>query len=238
MDARSHSSSPATPRSAEYVIRIAASPDVVWKALTDPKELERWFPLTASVSPGVGGALTLRWGDIGMDHLPISIWKPSAHLQLGMPQPSGAPHVIHDFTIEDHGTSTVLRLVAHGFDPDARWDEFYDGVRRGWRYELESLRYYLEHHRGQDRAVAWARVTHRGTAERAWEVGLASHGLKTETVLISDPPRDFAGIVEGDALLRIQVDDVLGLWLAAWDMSPAKLTTIQDTWQTTLSRIF
>lgn len=238
MDAHSPSLSPATPRSAEYTIRIAASPDVVWKALTDPRELERWFPLTASVTPGVGGALTLRWGDIGMDQLPISIWKPGAHLQVGMPQPRGAPHVIHDFTIEDHGTSTVLRLVAHGFDPDARWDDFYDGVRRGWRFELASLRHYLEHHRGQDRAVAWARAIHGGSAERAWEVAQATHALRPATVIIDDPPRDFTAIVEGDALLRIEVHDALTLWLAAWGVSSEKLLNLQDTWQTTFSKTF
>jgi uncharacterized protein YndB with AHSA1/START domain len=242
MDARSHSSSPGTPRSAEYVIPIAASPDVVWKALTDPRELERWFPLTASVTPGVGGALTLRWRDIGMDHLAISIWKPGAHLQVGMPQPGGAPHVIHDFTIEDHGTSTVLRLVAHGFDPDARWDEFYDGVRRGWRYELESLRYYLTHHRGQDRGVAWVRTPLTVSTERAWAMALASHGLKIGTVLISDAPRDFTGVVEepelNHGLLRIEIDAVMSIWLATWGVSETKLSTIQDTWQTTFTKTF
>src|SRR5579859_910208 len=180
MDAHSPSSSPATPRSAEYVVRIAAPPDVVWRALTDATELARWFPLTASVSPGVGGALTLRWGDHGMDDLSISVWKPGEHLQVGMPQPSGAPRVIHDFTIEDHGTSTVLRLVAHGFDPDARWDEFFDGVKRGWRYELESLRHYLEAHRGQDRTVVWVRTPITMGAERAWATLFAAGGWRPD----------------------------------------------------------
>jgi uncharacterized protein YndB with AHSA1/START domain len=243
MDAPSHSSSPATPRTAEYVIRIDAPPDAVWKALTDAKELERWFPLTASVTPGVGGALRLRWGDIGMDHLSISVWKPGEHLQFGMPQPSDAPCVMHDFTIEAHGASTVLRLVAHGFDPDARWDEFFSGVKRGWRYELESLRHYLEHHPGQDRTVAWVRTPIAVGAERAWATLFASGGWKpdaaierkrrddrysieapdgtvlTGSVVISEHPRDFTGTVEGlnNAFLRVQVDaERDGLVLGLW----------------------
>ena len=245
MDAHSPSLSPATPRSAEYVIRINAPPDAVWKALTDPRELERWFPLTATVTPGIGGALTLRWGDIGMDHLPISIWKPGQHLQVGMPQPSHAPRVMHDFTIEDHGTSTVLRLVAHGFDPDARWDEFFDGVKRGWRYELESLRHYLEHHRGQDRAVAWVRTPVTRSAEHAWATLFAPGGwnpdaaierkrrgdrysieapdgtMLTGAVVIAEHPRDFTGTVEGsplnNAFLRVQVEaEPEGTVLGLW----------------------
>lgn len=33
-------------------VGIEASPDAVWKALTEPAELARWFPLEASVKPG------------------------------------------------------------------------------------------------------------------------------------------------------------------------------------------
>ena len=245
MDAPSRSSSRVIPRTAEYVIPIDAPPDAVWKALTDPTELERWFPLTAHVTPGVGGALELRWGTIGMDDLAISVWKPGQHLQVGMPQPSGGPRVIHDFTIEDHGASTILRLVAHGFDPDARWDDFFDGVRRGWRYELQSLRHYLEHHRGDDRAVAWVRTPIPAGAERAWATLFAPGGWKpdapiedkrrddrysieapdrtvlTGAVVIAKHPKDFTGTVEGpamnNAILRTEiVAQPDGLVLSIW----------------------
>ncbi len=233
MDATSHLSSPATPRSAEYVVPIALPPDAVWKALTDPAELVRWFPLTAQVTPGAGGALQLRWGDKGMDHLPIQIWTPARHLQVTMQQPAGPVPVVHDFTLEDHGASTVLRLVAHGFDPDAQWDEFFSGVKRGWRYELQSLRHYLEHHRGQDRAVAWVRTPLPVGADRAWATLFAAGGWKpdtpmerkrrddrytleapdgtvlTGTVVISEHPNDFTGTAEGpqlnNAFLRTEV---------------------------------
>lgn len=115
-----------------------------------------------------------------------------------MPQPSGAPRVIHDFTIGDHGTSTVLRLVAHGFDPDARWDEFYSGVKRGWRYELESLRHYLTHHRGLDRHVSWVRTPVESDAACAWatlrrddpySIATPDGLVLTGTVVISEQSR-------------------------------------------------
>jgi uncharacterized protein YndB with AHSA1/START domain len=245
MDGHSRSSSPVTPRSAEYVLEIAAPPDVVWKALTDPKELERWFPLTASVTPGVGGALKLRWGDVGMDDLAISIWKPGQHLQVGMPHPGSLPRVIHDFTLEDHGAKTVLRLVAHGFDPDAQWDTFFDGVKRGWRYELQSLRHYLENHRGLSRAVAWARTPLHVNADRAWSTLFGANGWTPDApvehkrtgdryaisapdgtmlsgrVVVAQHPKDFTGTAEGlslnNALLRTQVDvEPDGLVIGVW----------------------
>jgi hypothetical protein len=244
MDGPSRSSSPVTLRSVEYRIEIAAPSDVVWKAITDAKELERWFPLTASVTPGVGGALTL---------------------------PGKRPHVIHDFTLEDHGTKSVLRLVAHGFDPNAEWDAFFDGVARGWRYELESLRHYLENHRGRDRVVAWVRTPLPVGAERAWATLFAAGGWHSDapverkrrgdrysiaapggtaltgTVVISDHPKDFTGTAEGpslnNAFLRTQVDTepdglVLGVWLEAWGVPATTLAAIEAAWQPALDNLF
>lgn len=42
-------------RRLEKQIEVAASPAEVWKALTDPAELARWFPLEARVTPGEWG---------------------------------------------------------------------------------------------------------------------------------------------------------------------------------------
>lgn len=257
MDATSHLSSPATPRSAEYVVSIAVPPDAVWKALTDPQELVRWFPLTAQVTPGAGGVLDLRWGDKGMDNLPIRIWNPARHLQVTMGQPAGPVPVVHDFTLEDHGASTLLRLVAHGFDPDARWDEFFSGVQRGWRYELQSLRHYLEHHRGLDRAVAWVRTPIPQGADHAWMLLFGSkrfarddrYTLKapdgtvlTGTVVIAERPTDFTGTVDGslnNALFRTEVvGQSLSLWLEAWGVSAGTLAAIETAWQPALESLY
>lgn len=42
---------------------IAAEPDEVWQALTDARELTRWFPVEARVEPGLGGSIWLSWGE-------------------------------------------------------------------------------------------------------------------------------------------------------------------------------
>jgi uncharacterized protein YndB with AHSA1/START domain len=41
-------------RTIEMSLEIAASPEAVWRALTDAKELARWFPLNADIEPRVG----------------------------------------------------------------------------------------------------------------------------------------------------------------------------------------
>jgi uncharacterized protein YndB with AHSA1/START domain len=55
-----------TKRAADVSLEIAASIEDVWRALTDPQELRRWFPLDATVTPGEGGRMFLSWGDAWM----------------------------------------------------------------------------------------------------------------------------------------------------------------------------
>ncbi len=44
-------------RSNETQLEIAAPVEALWKALADPAELVRWFPLEAQVTPGPGGSI-------------------------------------------------------------------------------------------------------------------------------------------------------------------------------------
>ena len=47
-------------RSVEQVIEINAPIEAVWKALNDPVELVRWFPLEAGVN--ADGSIWMSWG--------------------------------------------------------------------------------------------------------------------------------------------------------------------------------
>ena len=49
-------------RSFSMSIDIDATPEEVWRALTDAGELMRWFPLQARVTPGKGGSRVLGMG--------------------------------------------------------------------------------------------------------------------------------------------------------------------------------
>lgn len=51
----------ATPWKHEYKVSLPATPSEVWKALTDPAELQRWFAEHAQVEPRNGGAFRF-WG--------------------------------------------------------------------------------------------------------------------------------------------------------------------------------
>src|SRR5438105_11493111 len=44
-------------------IELDAPPDEVWRALTDPDELEQWFANDVELDPREGGEGTFRWDD-------------------------------------------------------------------------------------------------------------------------------------------------------------------------------
>lgn len=152
-------------RSFEMTLAIDAPRDRVWKALTDPEELVRWFPLEARVTPGEGGEIHLGWAEGVGGPSKILAWDEGKHLRTGWfnTMPDGTPipertQLAVDYRLESDGGKTVLRVVNSGFLEGAAWDEELEGVTWGWNFELRSLRHYLEHHLGKQRHVATARI--------------------------------------------------------------------------------
>lgn len=229
-------------RTVETELEIKAPVDVVWKALTDAQELMRWFPLNAKVKPGAGGSVWISWGQPFEGESSIEIWEPNRRLKTAWPF-TGAPGggmtqpVTVDYHLESRGGSTVLRLVHSGFGVGPTWDNEYDGVTRGWAFELRGLRHYLENHRGKDRRVVWvnkptslspeqaiARVigpegrVFRGSIEGLKEgdpyrLDVVGSNMHVEgTVDINWRPRSFAGTVTNlnNAYLRCDVENCGG----------------------------
>jgi uncharacterized protein YndB with AHSA1/START domain len=139
-------------------IEVAAPLETVWKALTDGTELARWFPLEASVEPGVGGNVKLSWGPAFEATAPITIWEPNKRYVLEQASPSGNPVTV-EYSVEARGGKTLVRVTQSGFSSGSEWDEEYFGsTNYGWGFMLLNLREYLERHAGQARLVAWPRL--------------------------------------------------------------------------------
>ena len=239
-------------RQIEIALPIQAPLEAVWAALTDPEELTRWFPLEAGVVPGEGGKIRLSWGTEMVNEGRIRAWEPPRRLVTGWGaerqdgpggdaqpapgsweetfrgDPEGAAALAVEYTIEAQAGTTVLRMVHSGFRADARWDDEYESHRRGWSFELRSLRHYLENHRGTSRRVDWVRLPIALSREEAWARVMGRGGLVREgtidglregercalttvhgdrlegIVQVLNPPLDFALTVEGwgNALLR------------------------------------
>jgi uncharacterized protein YndB with AHSA1/START domain len=174
---------PNEPRSIDFTVSIAAPADAVWRALTDPAELVRWFPLQAQVVPGVGGSVTWSWDDRWTWTTRIEKWEPGRLLRLvqdaqrpfdadGEEVPASlaaSVPMILEFTLESDAGRTKLRLVHSGFGHGAAWDDELDGVRVGWNHELRILAFYLERHAGKDRHMALAYLTCAEPRHVAWQ---------------------------------------------------------------------
>ncbi len=212
-------------RSHTHELIIDATPEMVWKAITEARELENWFPFGAESELGLGGSITYAWGEAFKGVSLIEAWSPPHHLRTTWIEaateeggdPSRALRV--DWHIEAQGGRTVLRLVHSGFGQDASFDDEYEGTRSGWSFELRSLRQYLEHHAGKTRRALWIQRPVTDEAPQVWARFVEPGGLIAEgwagapkpgdayhyrlnsgdvlegTMLVVEPPRVVAGTV-------------------------------------------
>ena len=236
-------------RSIDKTIAIAAPPDAVWRALTDAREMERWFPLKADVTPGVGGRIWISWGPGSEGASTIEAWEPNRHLRTAdsFPGEGGAPlRVAVDYYLESEaGDRTVLRLVHSGFGAGASWDEMYDAMDGGWTYFLTNLRHYLERHRGTARVMVWERRPLSRPRGDVWDRIVAALGSPPELpfarsaeaseVLLSRPPGHLALRLPGlnDALLFIELELGgerwhLGVWLSTYGLDAERAEALQQ----------
>ena len=165
-------------------VEITASPAAVWKALTDPEELARWFPLSAQVTPGAGGSMFLSWGPGCEGESRIEAWEPQKLLRLIEQAGGGATDaqpVTIEWKLEQQGGKTIVRLVQSGFATGAAWeDEYFASTEYGWGFMLINLRHYLERHAGTPRRVAWPRQKVAVSREEAYRLLAAPGGLFSE----------------------------------------------------------
>jgi uncharacterized protein YndB with AHSA1/START domain len=163
----------------DMTLDINATPEDVWRALTDAGELMRWFPLQARVKPGKGGSIFWGWDEHWAWESQIDTWEPSRRLRLvenrpafdanGQPLPEPAHQLAMEFTLETHAGRTRLRLVHSGFGKGASWDDELDSISAGWQFELRGLKHYLERHRGRDRHYAFAQKVTSLDRNAVWD---------------------------------------------------------------------
>jgi uncharacterized protein YndB with AHSA1/START domain len=226
---------PESTRRFETTIEVNATPEEVWKAISEGEGLARWFAPEAKVTPGVGGNVWLSWGEGIAGDARFTIWEPGRRLQTvnetkqpwspGEVEGAGPWNITVDYHIEARaGGGTVVRLVHAGFGRGSAWDNELDSISNGWKFELRSLKHYLENHwnaaaGGAPRACLYERSVTPLTRPDAWEkltgpAGLCAEGsvaglaagspyrVRTSAgdlfegrVLINNPPRTFAATV-------------------------------------------
>lgn len=122
-------------------IVIDAPPEIVFRAISDEKELTQWFPDQAKLEPKVGGFLQFKFYEDGKENhrvegkiLEIIPNKKISYSWVNKSD-SNFPKTVVTWTLDIiDGNKTKVTLVHTGFDPKSRW---YDLHSKGWSYFIE-----------------------------------------------------------------------------------------------------
>lgn len=186
-------------RAVTVTVRIDADPADVWRAITEPEEIKRWFPLDARGDANDGGTVEVTWGED--QWWGSTFTHPEAGRHLRVVDESSVEHggnvLYMDYHLETEDGATVVRFVHSGFGDDEKWDEYLNGLDAGWSYFFRNLKVYLEHHAGLRRTMAWARPVTRGGAAVVWGGVLASFGLDADSLLDRTPGDECRIVVDG-----------------------------------------
>ncbi len=128
----------------ERTLELKASPERVWKAITDPRELEQWFPDQAELEVVSGAKGHFHWENHGggavhvveVDEPRYLSWRWAGGDQRDIEEYS----TLVEWTLSARSDGgTTLHLKETGFDNQKN----YDDNSGGWDSELGELVDYL-----------------------------------------------------------------------------------------------
>jgi uncharacterized protein YndB with AHSA1/START domain len=122
------------------------SPQRLFRALTDPKQIVGWFLAKAELSLEKGAPYRFEWAG-GYSHTGrVLDVVPDRRLSLEWPNGSGTHRFQTQvtFTLRRTGRGTFLTVIHTGFPRTPVGLEQYGGTQSGWAYYLLNLRSVLE----------------------------------------------------------------------------------------------
>ena len=217
-------------RDIQLSVELDATPEDVFRAITEGTEVAKWLAPEARSTPPSGttkARLWISWGE-GMEaEKEIEIYDSPKHVrhESGKNAETKAP-LYADWLIEARdGGTTTLRLVHSGFSVGADWDDDYDSHARGWKLMLQNLRHYFARHRHEPAAHLAYMSKLESSRVGVWKALTEKLGLSAE-------PRDgesFRFAMPGGAVLTGVVDFVadsrdLGLVVREYDDALLRFT--------------
>ena len=140
----------------ELTKQIAATPETVFHALTDPDELSRWWTTSADSDARTGGAFDYRFefqNQPERNHAYTGKYDAiAANERVAFPWEGRLGTTKVDITLRPSGDGTTLRLVHSGWGEGGEWPAAVEMHEQGWGFFLENLKSYLE--RGEDRRAS------------------------------------------------------------------------------------
>jgi uncharacterized protein YndB with AHSA1/START domain len=116
---------------------VPHAPDLVWRALTEPALVARWWT-TGDIRPVVGHRFTLDMGQLGSQPCEVVAVEPARVLSLRFGEVALDSTIT--FTLVPEGTGTRLLLVQRGFDLDSPFGKHgFETMEHGWPIVLSRM---------------------------------------------------------------------------------------------------
>jgi len=141
----------------EKKIELKASPQRVWRALTDYREFGEWFRVKMNRPFIEGQESRGRVLNPGYEHVTFEIrvvrlqpetlfgftWHPYA-IDCGVDYSQETPTLV-EFRLQESATGTLLTLTESGFDkiPSHRRDEAFRMNSGGWERQMKNIERYV-----------------------------------------------------------------------------------------------
>src|SRR5262245_19839959 len=124
---------PAKPaKTLELSTEIDASPEAVFRALTEGSEVANWFaPEAISEGRGAGSKITFAWSEQMRWTSTVDVWEEGKRVRwFDSPSMMGEGTALAcEWLLEGSGGKTKLTLVQSAFGGDeGAWDELFDGM--------------------------------------------------------------------------------------------------------------
>lgn len=193
-------------------VRVAAPREAVWRALSEPGEIRRWFGWDAD---GLAEEIRQIFVDGAAPHPPDRIAL-------------GAGHAIE---LADDGGRTAVRAVV----PGAAGADAYDDIREGWRSFLQQLRHHLERHPGEERRTLFLDGTASPPAAlhalqerlggREWHSARFGHGIATDDLGGALAVLQARGALDCQGPVRVTVT------LTTHGLDDAAFAAVREEWE-------
>jgi uncharacterized protein YndB with AHSA1/START domain len=138
--------------SIERSVHIEAPVDTVWRMVTEPDQVVRWFAddIDLQATPGYEGSMTFRPESGGTVRVPVTVETVEAphRFTYRWNHPAGTAaaagnSTLVEFTLTAEDGGTRLRVVETGHDglgwPQEQADAFADDHNEGWTWHLGRL---------------------------------------------------------------------------------------------------
>ena len=133
-------------RTIEMPIFVHASPKKVFKAISKPKLLTRWFMDRATLTPRTGGRYSFTWegGPTHTGKVLKFVRGRSMTLTWQWPGLERLGTTKLKLSVKSKAGGAVLTFTHTGFRTRGAWIDLYDGAILGWRYFMMNLKSVME----------------------------------------------------------------------------------------------